>query len=80
MPQEAVGNMQGRVWTKAIDKADLEAERVIHNVISTQLSGGKLFIRIISDGASEAGYVATEPTLEDVYFNTISEKMDLITL
>ncbi len=79
-PQDAVESMQGKTWTKAIDKADLEAERLVHKVISTQLSGGKLFIRIVSDGATEAGYSAVEPTLEDVYFNTISEKMDLITL
>lgn len=79
-PQEAVAQMQGKVWTKSIDKTELEAERANHKVISTQLSGGKLFIRIVSDEMTEGGYVAAEPTLEDVYFNTISEKMDLITL
>lgn len=78
-PQEAVARMQGRIWTKFIDKGELEVERTLHKVISTQLSGGKLFIRIVSD-ITEGGYVAAEPTLEDVYFNTISEKMDLITL
>jgi ABC-type multidrug transport system ATPase subunit len=82
-PQEAVENMAGRVWTKAIDKADLAAERAAHKVISTQLSGGRLFIRIAGDentDYTEGGYRRDEPTLEDVYFNTISEKMDLITL
>lgn len=79
-PQEAVAQMQGKVWTKSIDKTELEAERANHKVISTQLSGGKLFIRIVGDEMTEGGYVAAEPTLEDVYFNTISEKMDLITL
>lgn len=79
-PQEAVAQMQGKVWTKSIDKTELEAERANHKVISTQLSGGKLFIRIVGDEMTEGGYVSAEPTLEDVYFNTISEKMDLITL
>lgn len=79
-PQEAVAQMQDKVWTKSIDKTELEAERANHKVISTQLSGGKLFIRIVSDEMTEGGYVSAEPTLEDVYFNTISEKMDLITL
>ncbi len=80
-PQEAVESMKGKIWTKSIEKSELETERAMHKVISTQLSGGKLFIRIVGEeDNTEGGYVIAEPTLEDVYFNTISEKMDLITL
>jgi ABC-2 type transport system ATP-binding protein len=79
-PQEAVENMKGKIWTKAIEKSTLDAERALNRVISTQLSGGMLFIRIVSEDNPQNGYIAAEPSLEDVYFNTISEKMDLITL
>ena len=79
-PQEAVESMKGKIWTKFIEKGNLDAERALNKVISTQLSSGKLFIRVVSEDNPQNGYVAYEPSLEDVYFNTIAEKMDLITL
>jgi ABC-type multidrug transport system ATPase subunit len=79
-PQEAVHWLDGKVWTKAIDKHDIHSYRTLYHVIATQLSGGKLFIRVVSDILPEQGFEPIEPTLEDVYFNAISSKVDLVTL
>ncbi|MDX2135183.1 MAG: ABC transporter ATP-binding protein [Saprospiraceae bacterium] len=79
-PQEAVAQLDGTVWYKAIDKQDIHAYRTLYQVIATQLSGGKLFIRVIAGSRPEQGFEPAEPTLEDVYFNAISSKVDLVTL
>lgn len=79
-PHDAVALMQGKIWTKAIEKQEIESYRNEYKVIATNLNEGKLFIRIVSDETPGAGFVATEPSLEDVYFNAISSKMDLVTL
>ena len=79
-PADAVNTMKGEIWTKTIDKSALDACRTLYKVISTQLSSGRLFIRIVSEDDPLNGFTSAEPTLEDVYFNAISEKMDLVTL
>jgi ABC-2 type transport system ATP-binding protein len=79
-PHEAVGWLNGKVWTKAIPKEEIEEYRHRYHVIATQLVEGMLFIRVVADHDPGDGFKAGDPTLEDVYFNAISTKMDLVTL
>ena len=72
--------MTGKVWTKAIPKEEIDQYRDRYHVIATQLAEGKLFIRVVADSDPGDGFKAGEPSLEDVYFNAISAKMDLVTL
>lgn len=79
-PHDAVALMKGKVWTKAIDKNEIDTYRERYQVIATNLNEGKLFIRIVSQENPDEGFASAEPSLEDVYFNAISSKMDLVTL
>lgn len=79
-PHDAVALMNNRVWSKSIEKQEIDDYRERYRVIATNLSEGKLFIRIVSDEDPGNGFWPAEPSLEDVYFNAISEKMDLVTL
>lgn len=79
-PHDAVKTLDGKIWSKAIDKIEIEAYREKYKVIATQLSEGKLFIRVVSDDNPGEGFASSEPSLEDVYFNAISAKVDLVTL
>jgi len=79
-PQEAVQWLSGKVWSKSIPKTEIDEYRSKYHVIATQLAEGRLFIRVIADADPGNGFSLSEPTLEDVYFNAISTKMDLITL
>jgi ABC-type multidrug transport system ATPase subunit len=79
-PHEAVGWLDGKVWTKAISKDEIDPYRDRYHVIATQLAEGKLFIRIVADSDPGEGFRPGEPSLEDVYFHSISSKMDLVTL
>src|ERR1700712_3702803 len=49
-PEIAVSEMEGKIYTKAIDKAKLPDYQKDFTVISTQLKSGKLHIRILNEG------------------------------
>mgnify|MGYP000853192751 CR=1 FL=1 len=79
-PHEAVQMLGGKIWAKSIPKEEVDDYRERYQVIATNLSEGRLFIRIASDENPGNGFTPAEPTLEDVYFRAISSKMDLVTL
>jgi len=71
-PLRAVDDLRGRIWRRVISKselADLERE---HGVISTKLLAGRTVVRVYGDASPGAGFEATEPELEDVYFSTMA--------
>ncbi|HAD12114.1 MAG TPA: multidrug ABC transporter ATP-binding protein [Saprospirales bacterium] len=79
-PHEAIHMMDGKVWAKSIPKQEMDAYREQYRVIATNLSEGMLYIRVASDENPGNGFAPAKPTLEDVYFRAISEKMDLVFL
>jgi ABC-type multidrug transport system ATPase subunit len=80
-PEKAVKDLEGVIYSKAIDQADIGYYRNIYQVISTQLKGGKLHIRVLSgDAQPQDGFVPAEPNLEDVYFSNIATRVDVNTL
>ena len=48
-PLDLVAELDGRVWRKTIDKRELDAHRADHDVISTQLFGGRTIIHVLAD-------------------------------
>ena len=80
-PERAVKELDGAIYSKAIDQSDIQYYRNIYQVISTQLKGGKLHIRVLSrDAELHDGFVPAEPNLEDVYFSNIATRVDVNTL
>ena len=79
-PDTAVNEMEGKVFSKAIDKAELGHYKDDFTVISTQLKTGKLHIRITHDTVPGHGFVAAAPNLEDVYFSNIATRIDVNTI
>jgi ABC-type multidrug transport system ATPase subunit len=71
-PTDLVTQLAGRIWRKTIDKAELEAAKDRHQVISTRLLGGRTVIHILCDEDPGDGFAAVEGGLEDVYFSTLS--------
>ncbi len=78
-PNDLVANVQGKIWKRFIDKAELEAYRANYRVISTQLKTGKTQIHVYAD-AQPAGFEPVSAGLEDVYFTAITERMDVVTV
>jgi ABC-type multidrug transport system ATPase subunit len=79
-PDAAVSEMEGKIFTKAIEKAELSFYQDDFTVISTQLKTGKLHIRIIEDTDPGKGFVSATPNLEDVYFSNIATRVDVNTI
>jgi ABC-2 type transport system ATP-binding protein len=73
-PREAIRSLQGRVWRRSIDKAELDNYRDNMTVLSTRLAGGRTLIHVLADDAPGEGFEAVTPDLEDVYFGRLREQ------
>lgn len=88
-PDQAVQELEGRIFTKAIKQTELPLYQGKYKVISTQLKSGRLHIRIIHGSGDVAvgsgevpgdGFLPAIPSLEDVYFSNIATRMDVNTI
>ena len=80
-PEKAVTELDGMIYSKAINQSEIGYYREMYRVISTQLKSGKLYIRILQAGdPPQDGFVLTAPNLEDVYFSNMAKRVDVITL
>src|SRR4051812_43771811 len=67
-PAAAIADVRGRIWVRAIERAELAEQQRTHRVISTKLSGGKTVVRVYADARPAEEFEPAQPTLEDVYF------------
>jgi ABC-2 type transport system ATP-binding protein len=81
-PKELIEKIQGKIWKKLINRLDIEKykNQEGYKVISTHLHEGKTQIHVFADQRPDDTYEAVEADLEDVYFATISQKVDVITI
>lgn len=77
VPSDLTGTLRGKVWRKTIDKQEILAYRDQHEVISARLVAGRTVIHVLSTNSPGEGFESVEPTLEDVYFSTISSGQTL---
>jgi ABC-type multidrug transport system ATPase subunit len=71
-PLQAVAAMQGRIWRRVVDKAELPALEREQSVISVKLVAGRTVARVHSRTPPGKGFEQVEPDLEDVYFSTMA--------
>jgi ABC-type multidrug transport system ATPase subunit len=71
-PAELVRALKGRIWRKAIAKAELADHAALHEVISTRLIGGRTVIHVLADSDPGDGFEPIEGGLADLYFSTLS--------
>jgi ABC-type multidrug transport system ATPase subunit len=70
-PVEAMRSLDGRVWRRTVENADVEDFKQRFNVLSTRLSGGKTIVHVLADAKPEEGFEQVAPDLEDVYFGQL---------
>ena len=75
-PLALTRTLEGRIWQKAIARADLDAAKREFPVISTRLLAGRTLINVVGDGPPGEGFTPVEATLEDVYFAAISGRLN----
>jgi ABC-2 type transport system ATP-binding protein len=70
-PAALIEALAGKVWTRAIDKAELPAYRGRFELIATRLRAGRTQIRVLADAAPGEAFEPSASSLEDVYFATL---------
>jgi ABC-2 type transport system ATP-binding protein len=71
-PDAALQQLEGKIWEKAITKAEVDRYNQQFKVISNKLVAGKPIIHVLSDDAPGEGFRSADPGLEDVFFAKIS--------
>jgi ABC-2 type transport system ATP-binding protein len=70
-PAAVIEELRGRVWRRAVPRADLAVLSSQYEVISTRLVAGTPMVHIFSDTDPGNGFTAIEAGLEDVYFHRL---------
>lgn len=70
-PADVIAEMRGRVWRRAVRRADLSTFAETHDVISTRLVAGTPVVHVYSDSSPGPDFVPVEAGLEDVYFHRV---------
>jgi ABC-type multidrug transport system ATPase subunit len=72
-PGEVIARLDGSIYSKIIDRSELDGYEANYQVLFSTLVGGRTRIHIVSEGDPGNGFVATPVSLEDVYFSTLRE-------
>ena len=72
-PADAIAALQGKVWSRAVDREDLAKYERDLQVISTHLLAGRTVVHVLVDDVPGDGFEPVEASLEDVYFSTLNE-------
>jgi len=70
-PGDLINDLSGSIWTKTVDRGDVEAHKSRHNVISSHLYAGRYRLHVLADSDPGDGFEIQQPDLEDVYFSTL---------
>ena len=71
-PGDAIGHLDGRIWSRVVSRDELADYERDHHVISTHLSGGRTVIHVYADERPAAGFERVRTELTDVYFATLT--------
>lgn len=72
-PIESIKSIEGKIWSKTIEKEEMTAYSEKYNVISERLIAGKPEIHVFSDTRPDETFHPEQADLEDVYFSKIKE-------
>lgn len=70
-PQDAIAQLNGRIWQVSIAKNELADFENRYNVVSTKLIGGRPFLHIYNDSPLTGAFTTAVPDLEDFFFTKI---------
>jgi ABC-type multidrug transport system ATPase subunit len=70
-PARLIASLDGKVWSRTIDKAELPIYRTQFELIATRLCSGRTQIHVLSDSSPDPGFSPVTSNLEDVYFATL---------
>lgn len=73
-PIQSTKEIEGKIWTKIIDRDDLEKHNITFNVLSSNYNqDNTLNIRVFADDKPSEDFVSVSPQLDDVYFIALKQ-------
>jgi ABC-2 type transport system ATP-binding protein len=72
-PQTAIAQLNGRIWQRSIEKAELASYEQHFRVVSNKLVGGRPLLHVYGEEPPGDGFKPSSPDLEDVFFSKIKE-------
>ena len=73
-PTDSTKELNGKIWTKIVDKDQVDELNKNLNILSTSFNpDNSINIRIYSESKTNKGFKKVDPNLEDVYFITLKE-------
>ena len=73
-PSNARKELIGRIWTKIVERDDLEQNEAKYNVLSSNYNeDNTLNIRVFAEEQPDADFKTSEPQLDDVYFIALKQ-------
>lgn len=73
-PDEIEKHLQGKIFEKEIEKEQVDNYRKKYNVIAQNFHLGKMHLTIYAEADPKDGFSLKETSLEDTYFNLISNQ------
>ncbi len=70
-PRAVVAALDGTIWRRVVDRAEVAAVSARVAVISTRLAAGRTVLHAVADERPDDGFEAVAATLEDAYFATL---------
>jgi ABC-2 type transport system ATP-binding protein len=70
-PQDAIAQLNGRIWQISIAKNELADYEQRYQVVSTRLVGGRRLLHVYSAAPLSNEFAPSSPNLEDVFFTKI---------
>jgi len=78
-PQEATKELENTIWTKVIEKDDLELNMKLYNVLSRNFNpDNTLNIRVYSETKPADDFLSSPPQLDDVYFIALKQEEPIL--
>jgi ABC-type multidrug transport system ATPase subunit len=71
-PKHAIQELQGKVYSKTVERNELEGYANEYSVISNKMVAGQPLIHIYSQENPQNGFELVRPDLEDVFFSKIN--------
>ncbi|WP_159948180.1 ABC transporter ATP-binding protein [Polaribacter septentrionalilitoris] len=79
-PQEATKEIEGTIWTKTIQRDDLEMEEKKFSILSSNYNqDNSLNIRVHSEEKPSREFMPAKPQLDDVYFMALQQDEPVLT-
>jgi len=70
-PENALSSLNGKIWSRFIQKSEMENFTTNYKVISTRMVSGRPLIHVFSETDPGDGFSSSDVDLEDVFFSKI---------